>query len=235
MTSLICPPLFLFILLLFSAFLISQIWPTKGLLVPASWGRKNKMFGKKQRKKVSAYGARGKCVLKLREVYAQRQMHRLWIKCLKRLQTKREDLTASDHPQSSLSLQQVPHKTQCRVENCIQIRTSRKPTTQLWGLCSHIYKEKNRNVEKDWRRRKSKPMNVCPTFWLHRADSHPADDESHSLSHGGKLIDISCLHTCSHSASGCAAMSPVIKIYLSFQGLRRWSEQQGGETRKWCG
>lgn len=98
-----------------------------------------------------------------------------------------------------------------------------------------IYKVKtNRNADKNWRRRrrKSKPMNVCPTFWLQRADSQPADDESHPLSHGGKLIDISCLHTCSHAASGCAAVSPVIKIYLSFQGLRRWSEQQGGETRK---
>lgn len=110
-----CSPLVFFylfnFLLFFSALLFSQLWPSKGLLVPTSWRRKNEMFGEKQGKKIPSNGARGKLILELRQVYAQRQMCMLWIKWLKKLQTQREDLSASDHPQSSLSLQQTPHET----------------------------------------------------------------------------------------------------------------------------
>lgn len=53
---------FFFLLSLFSPCLSSQVWPSEGLLVPAPWGRKDKMFGKKQREKVPSHGARGKCI-----------------------------------------------------------------------------------------------------------------------------------------------------------------------------
>lgn len=48
------------LLSLSSLCLSSQVWPSEGLLVPAPWGRKDKMFGKEQREKVPSHGARGK-------------------------------------------------------------------------------------------------------------------------------------------------------------------------------
>lgn len=41
----------------------TQVWSSEGLLVPASRGRKNKMFGKEQREEIPPYGARGNTLL----------------------------------------------------------------------------------------------------------------------------------------------------------------------------
>lgn len=59
-------------------------------------------------------------------------------------------------------------------------------------------------------------INLCPHHWFHRGGTRPADNESRmkTTTHRYNLS--------SHVANGCATVSPVIKLYVSFhQGDRR--------------
>lgn len=113
----------------FSALLLSQLWPSKRLLVPASWRRKNEMFGEKQRKKISSYGAGGKLVLELRQVHAQRQMSvGFGLNDSKSCQHKEEMWVAvtTHNPLCHCSKHPTGH---CRGGHGIQIRSSHELIT----------------------------------------------------------------------------------------------------------